>query len=125
MSTGTPAAQLRIAVFDDNGEVRDAFAVCFDVEDIAGVIERLNPNVVLVGAGRGGANTPAMRTLLALRREGDYLIALHVVHTEDEARNMALAAGCELYIPKGMRTSALIDLLVEAHASRTPSASVP
>lgn len=132
MGSGKPARQFRIAVFDDHGEIRDALerrlatdprvaavasAAASDTEAIPDVIQRLNPNVVLFDPGRGGVHTPGFRTLLARRGNGEFAIALHVVHPDEQGRASALAAGCDLYISKGMRTTALLDLL----ASRAPS----
>jgi DNA-binding NarL/FixJ family response regulator len=135
MGSPETTAQLRIAVFDDNAEIRAALwpriaqdprvdevvcAAASDIDAMPGVIEKLRPNVALIDPGRGGIETSALRTLLALRRDGECLIAMHVVHPDEEGKRSALKAGCDLYIPKGMRTAALLNLLagaVERHGT--------
>jgi DNA-binding NarL/FixJ family response regulator len=127
-SRGT-AAQLRIAIFDDNTDVRDglerrlaqdarvtavASAAASDVDSMARLITQLGPTVVLIDPGRGGTDGPALRTLLTLRRDGAFVIALHVAHANEVERRSASAAGCDLHVLKGLRTTALVDLLADA-----------
>jgi DNA-binding NarL/FixJ family response regulator len=127
-SRGT-VAQLRIAIFDDNPDVRDALerrlakdprvmavasAAISGIDSMARVIAQLGPTVVLIDPGRGGMDAPALRTLLNLRRDAAFVIALHVAHANEVERRWASAAGCDLHVLKGLRTGALVDLLADA-----------
>jgi DNA-binding NarL/FixJ family response regulator len=131
---------LRIAIVDPNEEVLHALkrrlTAQREVSAVAAlpllglapeVIDGLDPHAVLVDVrGNSVAGAEALAEIFALPSRADrFIVAAHVALVDVRQEAHLLAAGCELYLPKGLWTADLVGRLSAAIQQRLPPSRWP
>jgi len=92
-----------------------------------GAIDRFDPHVVVIDPRSYGMSAPdILSSILSLPLRAErFIVAAHVTVPGVGEEAEALAAGCELYLLKGLQTADLIERLTAAIRRRLPRSRWP